>query len=129
MRFLPDSEELGSYEPDWVLPEREGINLREIMEQNGFGIAIEVELTRKSLGRYATIIAEHLHNIRQNRYHFVWYYCKNSVDAKSYQQLFIRLAIKDKIQFHDPHGYAAYNPTGTIEHFFQFWSLETMKRI
>ena len=93
------------------------------------GIAIEVELTRKSLGRYAAIIAEHLHNIRQNRYHFVWYYCKNSVDAKSYQELFIRLATKGKIHFHDPHGYTAFNPTNTIEHFFQFWSLETMKRI
>jgi hypothetical protein len=103
----------------------EDVNLINI-DADGYSIAVEVELTRKTIARYASIIRFHIENIREERYHFVWYFCKNETEAESFKHLFIRVATDYKIEYRNESFYLTLEPKATIEHFFNFISLGSL---
>lgn len=62
-------------------------------------VAIEIERTRKTPGRYVAIIKAHFINIEKSRYSYVWYFCQTQRDADSLHALFVRLMEERNILF------------------------------
>jgi hypothetical protein len=102
--------------------------LGEVMQQEKqitYKVAIEIERTRKTPGRYIDVVKAHLRNIQKGRYARVWYFCSTQNDANSLQALFLRL-MKEKDIGYWPDASSKYLPEQSIK-LFKFRSIKDFK--